>query len=171
MDVMSTNDHFRNLHRIMNKNPIEDEADIFYLVKQINNYITKNPEINSIDSKDLNAEITVKGYAFSKNHGELKLIKKYYTPMCRSKTKPLEDKINTMQVMLNELKQETNNFIKQMEARINTIEQCLDAIHNENDNRDNILNKIVDYIKQSNANNQHTPQNAYNNPILNKIYN
>ena len=84
-----TNKHFRNLHKIIKQNPIDEETDVFQLVKQINNYINKNSDINTIDSKELNAEISIKGYCFSKNHGQLKLIKKYYTPLCRS-SKPIQ---------------------------------------------------------------------------------
>ena len=162
-----SNRHFRNLHKIINKNPIEDEDDLFQLVKQINNYISKNPEINSIDSKDLNAEITIKGYAFSKNHGELKLMKKYYTPMCRSKTKPLDDKINTIEVMLNQLKQETSQYIKQMEIRINTIEQCLKVIQDDNDKQDILLTKVINFIND-NFIEEHQPQQINQNTSLNK---
>ena len=156
----NSNIHFRNLHKLINKTPIQDEDDIFYLVKQINHYISKNPEMNSIDSKELNSEITIKGYAFSKNHGELKLIKKYYTPMCRSKStnleqtiglkiKPIEDKINTIEVMLNQLKQETSNYIKQMEIRINTIEDCLKVIQDDNNKQDIIISKVVNFINEN----------------------
>ena len=49
--------HIRNIHKIIKQNIITDDDDLFQLVKQINNYIIKHPDMNSIDSKELNAEI------------------------------------------------------------------------------------------------------------------
>ena len=158
MSPCDSNFHIKKIHKIIKQNPIDDEDDVFQLVKQINNYISKNPDMNSIDSKDLNAEINIKGYAFSKNHGDLKLIKKYYTPMCRSKTKPIEDKIGMIEVMLDQLKKETSDYIKQMEIRINTIDQCLKTIQEDSSKHDVILSKVVKFINDNFDPNQQQSQ-------------
>ena len=79
--------------------------------------------------------------------------------MCRSKTKPIEalkeshklaqDKIGTIEVVLNQLKRETSQYIKQLEIRINTIDHCLKSIQDENIKRDNVLNKVVGFINEN----------------------
>lgn len=147
--ISNPREYIGKIHKIIKNFDIEDEDDIPSLAKKINKFIIKNPDINSIDTKDLNAEIDIKGYVFCKDHGQQRLIKKQYIPMCRSKTKPIEDKITTIEVMLNQLKQETSDYIKQMEIRINTIEQCLKVIENDNNKQDILLNKVVNFINDN----------------------
>lgn len=133
------------LHRIINKFNLNNETEIKIAVKKINSYLKKNPELNVIDTKDLNCEINIPGYVFCKQNGIQKMIKKYYTPNCRSK----QNSTDVIESMLNSLKQETTAYMKQLEIRINTIEECLKEIRNENENRDRVISNIIDSINDS----------------------
>ena len=52
------------------------------LMVKLKRYFKTNPEANSIDTKELNAEINIDGYVFCKRGNQQQLIKKYYVPRC-----------------------------------------------------------------------------------------
>lgn len=84
-------------HIVNLKNIIQEETDVNHMIKRINRYLINNPDVSTINTKDLNAEIVIEGYAFTKNKGQQTLVKKYYTPMCRSKNKD-----NNIEQIINE---------------------------------------------------------------------
>lgn len=160
--------HIINIQNIIDSIEVTDQEDLTRLIKSINAYLDKNPDINNIDTKVLNTEIYIKGYAFSKNKGKQQLIKKQYTPMCRSKTKPLEDAItntnNCMDGLQYKLKQmeynlEDNTFkiqklTKQQEIvedsfkDITKLEQRIDLLEEENKSLREDLDSFVGLIKE-----------------------
>lgn len=102
-------------HIVNLKNIIQEETDINHMIKRINRYLINNPDVSTINTKDLNAEIVIEGYAFTKNKGQQTLVKKYYTPMCRSKNKDNIDKLTQMQQQIDSLMKEVSelkNIIK-----------------------------------------------------------
>lgn len=68
--------HIINIQNIIDSIEVTDHEDLTRLIKTINAYLDKNPDINNIDTKVLNTEIYIKGYAFSKNKGKQQLINK-----------------------------------------------------------------------------------------------
>ena len=125
----SSTNHIMNLQHIIESNPVEDQEDINRLVKVINFYLNNNPDINKMDTKYLNAQIYIKGYCFCKSKGVQQLIKKQYTPSCRSKTKPLEDAIenahnclDSHHYKLKQIEQQTNQSMDLLKDRIEQME-------------------------------------------------
>lgn len=160
--------HINNIKNIIDTIEVIDQEDINRLVKSINIYLFNNPDINKIDTKILNTEIYIKGYAFSKNKGKQQLIKKQYTPCCRSKTKPLEDSINncnnnieTQQYKIKQLENiledninRVQNNIQDVDSRykdiINRLQQRIEDLEKENKTYREDLDRIVNFIKQFN---------------------
>ena len=153
----SSNLHIRNLQNIVLRNPIEDQEDLNKLVKQINYYLNSNPTVNNIETKQLNAEIYVKGYVFCKKRGQQQFIKKQYVPMSRSKNKPLEDSINNANSNINNLEER----IKKIEDGIAEMQENYKNIMQDLDLQRHILNKVVEYIKSNKGGNSYT--NKYGN--------
>ena len=103
-------------HIVNLKNIIQEETDVNHMIKRINRYLINNPDVSTINTKDLNAEIIIEGYAFTKNKGQQTLVKKYYTPMCRSKNKEKStDQLSQIQQQIDSLMKEVSelkNIIK-----------------------------------------------------------
>lgn len=125
-----------DLHRLINRYNLTDENETKNVVKKINSFLKKNPEMNEIDTKDLNCEINIPGYVFCKQNGVQKMIKKYYTPNCRSKQNPYD-----IMEIINQLENRIN-------SKLNDIVESLNTLKNDGEDRDIIINKIIDKITE-----------------------
>lgn len=109
--VLTLKEHTRNLNQLINSSPSLDEGDFAKIAILINNYVREHRDIDLYDTKELNAQVHLEGYVFAKTNGKQKLVKKYYTPNCRSKTKPLEDAICS-----------TNRTVDMLQHKVNQLD-------------------------------------------------
>ncbi|ELP83664.1 hypothetical protein EIN_467480, partial [Entamoeba invadens IP1] len=65
-----TSKHIIALQKIINKYNLKELDMLKQCNKEINRYINNNPEVNSINTKDLNATIYINGYVFCKIKGK-----------------------------------------------------------------------------------------------------
>ena len=74
--------HINNIKEIIKEYNTKDNNDMKRLMVKLKRYFKTNPDANSIDTKELNAEINIDGYVFCKRGNQQQLIKKYYVPRC-----------------------------------------------------------------------------------------
>lgn len=108
---LTLKEHSQNLNQLINSSAFLDEGDFSRIAILVNKYLEEHRDIDHFETKDLNALVHLEGYVFAKTNGKQKLVKKYYTPYCRSKTKPLEDAICS-----------TNRTVDMLQHKVNQID-------------------------------------------------
>ena len=138
-DLYDSTDYISYLHKFVKNFPDPaDEEGCQCFVKKINRFLRKHPDINKLDTKDLNAEFNIKGHAFSKINGQQTLIKKYYTPMCRSKSKQYDTEIKE----LNDRIKECEEMIKSLQNSLQKQQEIIRNLSYEMTNSKNVTRSV-----------------------------
>lgn len=157
-------DPLSNLHKFINSlGEIEDDDSEKEFVKKVNRYLKKHPELNQINTKDLNAEFTIKGHAFSKTNGQQTLMKKYYTPMCRSKTKQHDDDIEELKDKYARLEKNVKLLIEQVQSDNMVLKKMSNYMDEMWDKLDNLSRQSN--VQNSLQNNVQIPQYSPTNSV------